>query len=350
MGVEFIGMIGVSPEGGAARVHVIDGGISADFIVEFSRVHEAAGFDLVLVGYTSGAADGLAVAQHAAYQTTSLRYLIAHRPGFVAPTLAARKFATLDQLTGGRIAVHIITGVSDREQAGDGDFLAKDDRYRRSSEYIDIMRQSWTALARFSYEGEFYRVEDAFSQIKTVQQPHPPVFFGGSSDSATLVGGAKADVYALFGEPRTALAERMKQIRRIAREHGRTIDFSVSLRPIIAPTEPEAWAKAKDILREIEDSHTYSGKPLDKSGARMMVHAESADVHDERLWMGIARATGAVGNTSCLVGTPEQVAESLAAYHDLGVKYFLIRGFDPVSDAAEYGKELIPMVKSLTVG
>ena len=350
MGVEFIGMIGVSPEGGAARVHVIDGGISANFIVEFSRVHEAAGFDLVLVGYTSGAADGLAVAQHAAYQTTSLRYLIAHRPGFVAPTLAARKFATLDQLTGGRVAVHIITGVSDREQAGDGDFLGKDDRYRRSSEYIDILRQSWTAPARFSYEGEFYRVEDAFSQIKTVQQPHPPVFFGGSSDSATEVGGAKADVYALFGEPRAALAERMKQIRQIAHEHGRTIDFSVSLRPIIAPTEPEAWAKAKDILREIEDSHTYTGKPLDKSGARMMVHAASADVHDERLWMGIARATGAVGNTSCLVGTPEQVAESLAAYHDLGVKYFLIRGFDPVSDAVEYGKELIPMVKSLTLG
>ncbi len=350
MGVEFIGMIGVSPEGGASRVHVIDGGISANFIVEFSRVHEAAGFDLVLVGYSSGAADGLAVAQHAAYQTTSLRYLIAHRLGFVAPTLAARKFATLDQLTGGRVAVHIITGVSDREQAGDGDFLAKDDRYRRSSEYIDILRRSWTAPGRFSYEGEYYRVEDAFSQIKTVQQPHPPVFFGGSSDSATLVGGAKADVYALFGEPRAALCERMKEIRQIAHEHGRTIDFSVSLRPIIAPTEPEAWAKAKDILREVEDSHTYTGKPLDKSGARMMVHAESADVHDERLWMGIARATGAVGNTSCLVGTPEQVAESLAAYHDLGAKYFLIRGFDPVSDAAEYGKELIPIVKSLTVG
>jgi len=79
-----IGMIGVSPEGGDARVHVIDGAVSGNYIVEFAQVHERAGFDMVLVGYSSGAADGLAVTQHAAAHTGRLRYLVAHRPGFVA--------------------------------------------------------------------------------------------------------------------------------------------------------------------------------------------------------------------------------------------------------------------------
>ena len=68
-------------------------------------------------------------------------------------------------------------------------------------------------------------------------------------------------------------------------------------------------------------------------------------MHDERLWMGITKATGALGNTSCLVGTAEQVADSLLAYYRLGVASFLIRGFDPVSDTIEFGRELIPRLK-----
>ena len=288
------------------------------------------------------------MAQHAAANTDTLRFLIAHRPGFVAPTLAARKFATLDQLTGGRIAVHIITGVSDAEQAGDGDFLAKDDRYRRSAEYIELMKKSWTATEAFDHRGEFYHVQGSYSQIRCLQRPHLPVFFGGSSDSATVVGGRHAEVYALFGEPRDAVAKRMAEIDQVAAAHDRDVGYSLSLRPIIADTERAAWDKAEGILDAITSSGVqFPGKPLDKSGARMMAHAERGDVHDERLWMGIARATGAVGNTSCLVGTPEQVAESLAAYHRLGVERFLLRGFDPLADASDYGKTLIPLAREM---
>ena len=236
----FIGMIGVSPEGGSSRVHVVAGAISPEFIVAFSQAHEAAGFDTVLVGYYSSAADDLAVAQHAAAHTSTLRYLIAHRPGFVAPTLAARKFATLDQLCGGRVSVHIITGVSDREQASDGDFLGKDDRYRRSSEYIDLLRQSWTATEPFDYRGDFYQVDGGISHVKSPQTPHPPIFFGGSSPTASQVGGAKADVYALFGEPREAISRRMGELRQISLAAGRDLRFSVSFRPIIAETEAAA--------------------------------------------------------------------------------------------------------------
>src|SRR6266487_1884755 len=120
MPIEFIGMIGVRPEGAdGAAVHVIGGRIDPAWLRDFSRAHEQAGFDKVLVGYTATAAEGFLVASYAASHTERLGYLIAHRPGFVAPTLAARKAATLDQLSGGRVALHIITGGSDADQAKD---------------------------------------------------------------------------------------------------------------------------------------------------------------------------------------------------------------------------------------
>jgi alkanesulfonate monooxygenase len=341
-----IGMIGVSPEGQGARVHVIEGQVSGDFVVDFARVHERAGFDMVLVGYSSGAADGLAVAQHAAAHTNRLRYLIAHRPGFVAPTLAARKFATLDQLCGGRISVHVITGGSDREQASDGDFLRKEDRYRRSAEYMALLRQTWMAQHPFDHRGEFYHLERAYSQVKPLQAPHPPLFFGGSSDIATDVGGRHADVYALFGEPLAAVQARVEEIRAVARSAGREIGFSLSLRPIIDDSESAAWDRAHGLLRDLENSGARAPKrPHDRSAARMLAHADEADVFDERLWMGIARATGAVGNTSCLVGTPAQVVDSLLRYRAIGIDHFLLRGFDPVNDAESYGRELIPLLR-----
>jgi alkanesulfonate monooxygenase len=154
-------------------------------------------------------------------------------------------------------------------------------------------------------------------------------------------------VYALFGEPRAAVAERMGEIRTEAAKHGRRPEFSLSFRPIIAEREGDAWDKAHALRERIAGAMGgVRGRPaVDASGQRMLAHAQEAEVHDERLWMGIAEQTGAIGNSSCLVGTPEQVADSLLRYHDLGVRNFLIRGFDPENDAVEYGRELIPRVR-----
>ena len=142
MPIEFIGMIGVRPEGAdGAAVHVIGGEIDPAWVRDFSQAHEQAGFDKVLVGYTATSAEGFVVAGYAAAKTERLGYLIAHRPGFVAPTLAARKAATLDHFTGGRVALHLITGGSDADQAKDGDWLDHDTRYRRTDEYLDVLRR-----------------------------------------------------------------------------------------------------------------------------------------------------------------------------------------------------------------
>jgi len=349
MPIEFVGMIGVRPEGAdGAAVHVIGGEIDPAWIRDFARAHERASFDKVLVGYTATAAEGFTVAGYAAAHTERLGYLIAHRPGFVAPPLAARKAATLDQLSGGRVSLHIITGGSDLDQGRDGDWLDHDTRYRRTDEYLELLRRVWTEDRPFDHAGEFYRVARAYSEIKPVQKPHVPLYFGGASAAAHAIGAKHCDVYMLWGEPLCAIRARIAEVRAAAARVGREPRISVSLRPIIAPTEGQAWDKARAILAAIRAKQGDRTLPLPEAvGARRLVEfAREAEVHDKRLWTPIAAAVGGAGNTTALVGTPEQVAESLLDYHDLGVTTLLIRGFDPLNDAVEYGRELIPLVRA----
>src|SRR6201997_5299382 len=123
MPARIIGMIGVTPPASDATLHVIEGGLSPRYLVEFARAHDEAGFDLALVGYSSSSAEGFLIALHAAANTERLGYLIAHRPGFVAPTLMARKIATFDHLTGGGIGLHTINRKNKNEKAGERGFL-----------------------------------------------------------------------------------------------------------------------------------------------------------------------------------------------------------------------------------
>lgn len=343
-------MIGVTPPSSDATLHVIEGGLSPAYVAEAARAHEASDFDLVLVGYSSSSAEGFLVALHAASHTKRLGYLIAHRPGFVQPTLMARKVATFDHLTGGRLALHIITGKTDDEQEGDGDFTPKVERYHRAAEYLELMKLAWANEKPFDFKGEFYRVRGAHSDVHPLQKPHPLLFFGGASEGALTMGAKLCDVYAIYAEPLASTRERMTQFRAQAATFGRTPGFNVSVRPIISETEGAAWDKANRILANMTGKgwsrQEAAAGPVDNAGKRLMSFALESDIHDERLWMPIARATGALGNTSCLVGTPEQVARAMLQYYRLGVDSFLIRGFDPFNDTVDFGRELIPRIKA----
>lgn len=355
MPIRLTGMIGVAPPPDENTVHVIAGGISRAYTRGFARAHDTAGFDWALVGYTSRSADGLGVAAYCAAHTERLGYLVAHRPGFVQPTLAARKFATFDSLWAGedghpRLALHIIAGAADEEMAQDGDWSDKTTRYRRAGEYVAVMRNTW-AGGPFDFDGEFYRVRDGASEVLPAQQPAPPVLFGGSSEEALEMGAEHCDIFAFFGEPRAVVAERIADFRarcaRYERPFGREPGFNISLRPIVAETEGAAWDKARGILAGVREQ--LGGRDLPSgsvSADRMLAAAAESEVHDERLWMAIAQAMGARGNTTCLVGTPEQVAESCLDYYRLGVGGILLRGFDPLNDAVAFGRELIPRIRA----
>src|SRR5216684_4148844 len=258
MPVRIIGMIGVTPPSSDATLHVIEGGLSPSYVAEAARAHETSGFDLVLVGYSSSSAEGFLVALHAAEQTQRLGFLIAHRPGFVAPTLVARKVATFDHLTQGRIALHIITGKTDDEQEGDGDFTPKAERYRRATEYLELMKLAWSNERPFDFAGEFYRVHGAHSDVRPLQKPHPLLFFGGASAGALAMGARLCDIYAIYAEPLASTRERMSQFRAQAAAFGRKPGFNVSVRPIIAATEGAAWDKANRILAALTGKKGWS--------------------------------------------------------------------------------------------
>jgi alkanesulfonate monooxygenase len=346
MPIEFIGFVSTSHE---SEIHGRQGPIvDVEYTRAFARAHERAGFDRVLIGYFSHAPDGFVVATDVVAHTERLGVLLAHRPGFVAPTLAARKLATLDQFSGGRLAVHVISGGSDQDQRRDGDHLGHDARYRRTDEYLDVMKKIWTAAEPVDHEGEHYRIEGAWSDVRCLQQPHVPIYFGGSSDIAVEIAGRHADVYALWGEPLADASDHIRRVRASAARWGREPRISLSVRPIIAATEDEAWDRAYRILDAVRariEAGGYQPREAQNTGSlRLLDAAARGEVHDKRLFTALAAATGAAGSTTALVGTAEQVAESMLDYVDIGVTTLLIRGYDPYEDVADYA-ELVRLVR-----
>jgi alkanesulfonate monooxygenase len=152
----------------------------------------------------------------------------------------------------------------------------------------------------------------------------------------------------LWGEPLKATAAFMEEVRTVACQTKHCLTFSLSTRPILGRTEGEAWDRARRILATIKARQQGTVPPPQNAGSLRLLDAAAAqEVHDSCLWMALAVATGARGNSTALVGTPETVAEALVAYYDLGATSLLIRGYDPLADAVEYGRELIPRVRAL---
>ncbi|HEV3370454.1 MAG TPA: LLM class flavin-dependent oxidoreductase, partial [Acidimicrobiales bacterium] len=339
MPVEMIGMVGTrdaseikGPLTDGPVVDWMDGPvIDSGYLADISRAHDEADFDRVLVGYGAVAPEAWMVAASVLASTSRLGVLVAHRPGFVQPVLLARTAATLDHLSGGgRVAIHFITGGDEADQRREGDFVPHDARYRRTGETMELVRRAFSEDVPFDFDGEFFHYESAFSSVKPVTPGGIPLYFAGASPPAIAVGAANADVYAFWGEPREAVAARMASIGEAATAVGRTLRYSLSLRPIIADTETEAWDKAEWIAEKTAERialakermtgrrDTYEGLggvrnatfsvDRDTGGTtsvgrkRLIALSSDRDVYDERLWMKVANLTGAAGNSTALVG------------------------------------------------
>ena len=347
MSVKFIGYIGFNNSSEIINAKP-DRVLDIAYVEAAARAQEEGDFDRVLIPFGSCSPESQIVAAHAAAITTRLGFLVAHRPGFTQPTLAARQLATLDQLSRGRVAVHIITGGADEEMARDGDTAStKAQRYARTDEYLDILKQEWSSVRPFDHKGTFYEVRQGFAAIKP---DNLPIFFGGSSAEAIPVAGRHADVYALWGETLEQVSESVRTVRHAAAQHGRNPGFSLSLRPVVADTEEAAWKRARELEEQVRANREAAGLPTSghrppNEGSLRLLQTASANKRDARLWTGIAALTGAQGNSTGLVGTPEQIADALLDYYRIGIDHFLIRGFDPLADAITYGRELIPVVR-----
>ncbi|MEU9856285.1 LLM class flavin-dependent oxidoreductase [Streptomyces sp. NPDC047974] len=355
MPVEFLGIAAThdgsetTPRSGAA--------FDKEYTLRLARAHEDHDWDRVLFAYGSGSPDPAPAAAYVASRLDRLQLLLAHRPNVSYPTFAAKTFATLDQISEGRLAVHFITGGNDHEQGREGDTLTKDERYARTREYIRIVKKIWTSHEPFDHEGAHYRFHDFVSDVFPYRRPRPAVSFGGSSPAAYATGGAEADIYCLWGEPLARTAEQIEAVRAAAKAAGRTDvpRIQVAFRPIIAPTEELAWEKAHRTLGAIRERraaapvrhHRGSAQeaPENTGSQRLIAIAEAGERYDRALWTPTAAATGGAGNSNALVGTPETVARALLDYYDLGVDIVSARGYDLLGDAIDFGRHVIPIVR-----
>jgi alkanesulfonate monooxygenase len=355
MPVEFLGIAATND--GSEITARSGASFDKDYTLRLARAHEENGWDRVLFAYGSGSPDPNVAAAYIASKTDTLQLLLAHRPNVSYPTFAAKTFATIDQISDGRVTVHFITGGTDHEQQREGDYLTHDQRYTRTRECMEIVKKAWTSREPFDHDGPHYRFADFVSDVFPVQQPRPRLSFGGSSPAAYQAGGAEADIYCLWGEPLTSTAEQIKSVRAAARAAGRSDmpKIQVAFRPIIAATEEKAWQKAHETVGRIEDRVQVNGgalsrrrpikNPENTGSQRLLAIAAEGERFDRALWTRTAAVTGGAGNSNALVGTPETVAQAILDYIDLGVDIISMRGYDLLADAIEIGQHVIPAVR-----
>lgn len=352
MAVEFISL--TYPNASNELSPIPGAQIDKDYLVRYARAVEDAGFDYTLQPYGSHSFDPFITATTLAQYTERVRPIVALRPNNIHPTYAAKTLATLDQVSGGRAVVHFISGGNDAEQAREGDFLSKEQRYARTEEYIRILRRAWESDEPFDWDGEHYRFVGYSNGVRPVNGTIP-VSVGGSSAEAYRVGGALADIFGLWGEPLKETQEQIDRIAAAADAAGRTDRPRtwVTFRPIIAPTEELAWAKAATVLDALKRNVSggvgvrarYPQEPQNVGSQRLLDIAARGEVHDRALWTAPAAATNAAGASTALVGTPETVAAAILDYVDLGADLVSIRGYDNLNDVIDYGRYLLPLIR-----
>ncbi|MBN9793928.1 MULTISPECIES: LLM class flavin-dependent oxidoreductase [unclassified Pseudonocardia] len=348
--VEFISLSHLNPSTELAPLPTR--GIDLPYFRRYVRTLEESGYDYTLLPYGSNTADSFVVASAVGQLTERLRPIVAVRPNTAFPLVVAQQLATLDQLTEGRAVVHLISGGNDAEQARQGDYLPKDRRYARTSEFITLLRRAWTETGAFGHDGEFYRFDD-FGPGFAPHGDTIPISIGGQSDEAFEIGGRQADVFSFWGEPLADIRAQIARVHAIADAAGRPRPrIWVTFRPIVDRTDELAWRKAYTYADTIGASfrrgatkHRSTGTPQNVGSQRALEFAARAEVYDRALWTRTAAVTNAGGASTALVGTPETVAAAIVDYIDLGADLVSIRGYDTLADAADYGRRVLPLVR-----
>lgn len=230
----------------------VAGGLRDSSISYLTRIATAAedlGFEAALTPTGAWCDDAWMVTAMLSETSERLKFLIAFRPGMVSPTLAAQMAATFQWHSGGRLLLNVVTGGDADEQRAYGDFLAKDDRYRRTGEFLEIVRRLWEGET-VDFAGEHLRVEGA--AIPRLPDPPPQIYFGGSSSAAGEIAASHSDVYLTWGEPVGAVAEKVAWISELAAERQRRLRFGIRLHVISRDRSEEAWAEADRLLSTVD--------------------------------------------------------------------------------------------------
>ncbi|MEU9311843.1 MULTISPECIES: LLM class flavin-dependent oxidoreductase [unclassified Streptomyces] len=316
------------------------------YLSQIARAAEDLGFLGVLTPTGAWCEDAWLTTAMVSQHTERLKFLVAFRPGFVSPTLAAQMASTFQRQTGGRLLLNVVTGGESHEQRAYGDFLDKDDRYRRTGEFLRIVRELWEGKT-VDLEGEHLRVEDA--KLARVPDPVPEVYFGGSSPIAGEIAAKYVDVYLTWGEPPAQVAEKIAWIRGLAAKEGRTLRFGIRLHVITRDTSQEAWAEADRLLAGFDAETVRSVQAglarSESEGQQRMLALHGGGSRDgleihPHLWAGIGLVRGGAG--TALVGSHEEVAGLIKEYAALGIEEFVLSGYPHLEEAYWFGEGVLP--------
>ncbi|MGP4086988.1 LLM class flavin-dependent oxidoreductase [Streptomyces sp. KR55] len=319
------------------------------YLTQIARAAESLGFVGALTPTGAWCEDAWLTTAMVSQNTEHLKFLVAFRPGFVSPTLAAQMASTFQRQTGGRLLLNVVTGGESQEQRAYGDFLDKDARYRRTDEFLQVVRELWQGRT-VDLKGEHLQVEGA--TLARLPDPVPEVYFGGSSPIAGEVAARHVDVYLSWGEPPAAVAEKIAWIRALADKEGRSIRFGIRLHVITRDTAEQAWAEARRLLDGFDTETVRSvqaglARSESEGQQRMLaLHGGSRDdleIHPN-LWAGIGLVRGGAG--TALVGSHDEVAERIAEYHRLGIDEFVLSGYPHLEEAYWFGEGVLPRLQA----
>ena len=323
----------------------------ADFsyLKQIAQAADRLGFKGALIPTGKSCDDPFVTAAALATHTENLRFLLALRPGVASPTYFARQAAALDRISSGRYLVNIVTGGNPTELAGDGIFLPHDERYAHTAEFLTIYSRLLRG-EKVDFEGRYLKVKGAKLDFPPVQQPSPPIWFGGSSDAAVEVAAEHVDTYLTWGEPLEDVRLKLDAVRQRAKAFGRTVKFGLRIHLIVRDTEDEAWAAADKLIRHLPDEAIDAAQKKfaaesDSIGQKRMSALHGGGRRDNltiapNLWAGIGLVRGGAG--TALVGDPDTVATRLREYQALGIDTIIASGYPHLEEAYQTAELLFP--------
>ncbi|MCR8896958.1 dimethyl sulfone monooxygenase SfnG [Gordonia sp. GONU] len=324
-----------------------------DYNIKLARTAENNGFEYALSQVRYEASYG-AEYQHESTSfslalllaTQRLKVIAAVHPGLWHPAVLAKLGATADHLSKGRFAINVVSGWFKDEFTHLGEpWLEHDERYRRSGEFLEVIRKIWTE-DNVDYRGDFYRIHDFTLKPKplnTPERPNPELFQGGNSTAARSNGGRFADWYFSNGKDFDGVTEQLDDLRAVAQAHNRSVKFGLNGFIIARDTEKEA----RDTLREIVEK---ANRPA-VEGFRDAVQQAGNSTGDKKGMWADSKFEDLVqyndGFKTQLIGTPEQIAERIVAYKRLGVD-LILGGFLHFQEEIEYfGEKVLPLLREL---
>ena len=323
--------------------------VSLAYLSQIARAADDLGYYGVLIPTGRSCEDSWIVASTLVPLTQRLRYLVAVRPGLSEPSMTARMAATFDRLSNGRLLVNVVAGGDPTELRGDGVWLDHAERYAATDEYLTVWRRL-LAGETVDFAGRHVRCEGGKVLFPPAQQPHPPLYFGGSSDAGQAVAAKHADVYLTWGEPPAEVAEKIAAAGAAAAAEGRTMHFGIRLHVIVRETAAEAWRAADDLIRHVDDAAIALAQKtfarFDSVGQQRMarLHGGRRDKLEisPNLWAGVGLVRGGAG--TALVGDPEQVAARMREYIDLGIDRFILSGYPHLEECYRFAELVFPLL------